>query len=103
MDRGDNPWTSWTKEVRASLPESQDEARSSSWKTVAEGTTASQQTWSSSGSGWSRPSTWAAQNTANLTGQDHATDHEWYQHRKWHAKGWASDLVSVKTGKANSH
>ena len=28
-NRGENPWTSWTKQVRASVPDSQDEARSS--------------------------------------------------------------------------
>ena len=78
-NRGENPWTSWTKEVRARMPDSQDEAQSSSWKADAGGATAFQQSWSSSGSGWSRPSTWAAPATSSLSGPDHATDHEWYQ------------------------
>ena len=70
----------------------QDQARPSSWNIVTEGATASQQPWGlRASSDWSRPSTWAAPASINLTGQDHATDHAWYQHGKWYASGWAND------------
>ena len=40
-NRGENAWTKWTGEVRASMPKSQDEAQSSSWSKVTEGATGS--------------------------------------------------------------
>ena len=92
-NRRDNPWTRWTRELQArelqaSRPERSDESR---WKSDVGGTNTSYQSWSSSGSCWSRPSTWATPTSSNLTGPDYSTDREWQESRRGYTSGWEND------------
>ena len=54
---------------------------------------ASNQSWSSSLSGWNRPTTWSAPTSRSncLTGPDYSTDREWYESRTRYTSGWAND------------